>query len=180
VNFHIGASDIDASRQTNPGAGRHASVASLGPGVALDNANVIANVIMGGVCHRFPELPFVTVESGIGWIPYALENLDWHWLNFGVREEHPEYDLLPSEYFLRQMYANFLFETESVKKTIELLGDDWILYESDYPHPTSMAPGPASVATTPREYIASTLSGLPEDTIRKVLHDNAARLYHLD
>ena len=40
-------------------------------------------------------LNFVSVESGIGWIPFALEALDWQWRNCGVHKEHPEYDLLP-------------------------------------------------------------------------------------
>ena len=63
---------------------------------------------------------------------------------------------------------------------IEQLGADNILYETDYPHPTSMSPGPASIAQRPDEYIRSTLSGLDEATLRKILHDNAARIYHLD
>ena len=57
---------------------------------------------------------------------------------------------------------------------------DWILYESDFPHPTSMAPGPASAAVEPRQYIADTLGDLPEPVLRKILHDNAAQLYHMD
>jgi uncharacterized protein len=43
-----------------------------------------------------------------------------------------------------------------------------------------MAPGPATAAMQPREYIAKFLGDLPEDALRKILHDNAARLYHLD
>ena len=57
---------------------------------------------------------------------------------------------------------------------------DNILYETDYPHPTSMSPGPASIARAPREYIEQTFGELPRATLDKVLHDNAARVYHLD
>ncbi len=146
----------------------------------MGNAKVIANLITGGVCHRFPGLKFVSVESGIGWIPFALDHLDWQWKNCGVPLEHPEYDLLPSEYFVRQMFGCFWFETATVKAAIDQLGPNWILYESDFPHPTSMAPGPATAAVAPREFIASGLSDLPDDTLRAILHDNAARLYHLD
>jgi predicted TIM-barrel fold metal-dependent hydrolase len=140
---------------------------------------VIANLICGGVCHRFPQLKFVSVESGIGWVPFALDHLDWQWKNCGVPEEHPEYDLLPSEYFKRQMFGCFWFEGPTVKSAIEQVGADWILYESDFPHPTSMAPGPATAAVEPRQYIADTLGDLPEDVLRKILHDNAAALYHV-
>ena len=71
-----------------------------------------ADLIFGGVCHRFPDLKFVSVESGVGWIPGALETFDWQWRNGGVRDEHPEYDLLPSEYFRRQIYGCFWFEQQ--------------------------------------------------------------------
>jgi len=63
---------------------------------------------------------------------------------------------------------------------IEMLGPDNILYETDFPHPTSMSPGPASYAETPSAFIEKELGGLPEETLRKVLHDNSARLYRLD
>lgn len=180
VNFHIGSDDMSIVEKAYEGAGLHASVAGVGPAVGIGNANVISNLIAGGVCHRFPNLNFVFVESGIGWVPFVLKSLEWHWLNFGVREEHSEYDLLPTEYFLRQMYCNFLFETETVKTTIEQMGADWILYESDFPHPTCMAPGPASIAVTPRQFIADGFGDLPDATLRKILHDNASALYRLD
>ncbi len=180
INFHIGSGDMSIFDMAYPPAGAHANYAGFGVQFGIGNARVIANLITGGVCHRFPDLKFVSVESGIGWIPFALEHLDWQWKNCGVPEEHPEYDLLPSEYFVRQMYGCFWFETSTVRFAAETLGPDWILYESDFPHPTSMAPGPATAATSPREFIAGSLSDLPEDVLRKILHDNSARLYHLD
>ena len=141
---------------------------------------VIANLITGGVCHRFPDLKFVSVESGIGWLPFAMHHLDWQWKNCGVPQEHPEYDLLPSEYFTRQMYGCFWFETDTVASAIEQMGADWILYESDFPHPTCMAPGPATSAVEPRQFIAEGLGNLDEDVLQKILHSNAAKLYHMD
>ena len=180
VNFHIGSGDMSIFEGAYEGAGRHANYAGFGVQFGVANVKVIANLITGGVCHRFPSLKFVSVESGIGWIPFALEHLDWQWKNCGVPEEHPEYDLLPSEYFLRQMFGCFWFETDTVKAAVDQFGSDWILYESDFPHPTSMSPGPATAATTPREFIAQGLTSLGEEDLRKILHANAARLYHLD
>lgn len=180
VNFHIGSGDMSIFDQAYVPAGRHANYAGFGVQFGMANAKVIANLITGGVCHRFPALKFVSVESGIGWIPFCLEHLDWQWKNCGVPEEHPEYDLLPSEYFLRQMFGCFWFETATVKAAIDQFGPDWILYESDFPHPTSMSPGPATAAVSPREFIAEGLSGLPDEALQKILHDNAAKLYQLD
>jgi predicted TIM-barrel fold metal-dependent hydrolase len=180
INFHIGSGDMSIFDMAHPDAGPHANYAGFGVQFGMANVRVIANLITGGVCHRFPDLNFVSVESGVGWLPFALDHLDWQWKNCGVPVEHPEYDLLPSEYFKRQMYGCFWFETATVKSTIDQLGADRLMYESDFPHPTSMAPGPASAAVQPRQYIAESLGDLPEITLRKILHDNAASLYHLN
>ena len=136
VNFHIGSGDMSIFDRAYEGAGEHANYAGFGVQFGVANVSVIANLITGGVCHRFPDLKFVSVESGIGWIPFALDHLDWQWKNCGVPQEHPEYDLLPSEYFKRQMYGCFWFENDTVKAAIEQMGPDCFLYESDFPHPT--------------------------------------------
>jgi len=146
----------------------------------MDNARTISQLIFGGICDRFPELKFVSVESGIGWMPFALEGMDWQWRNSGVHKEHPNYELLPSEYFKRQIYGCFWFEQDSARSAIEQLGADNVLYETDYPHPTSMSPGPASDAVRPDDYLRRNFAHLSEADARKILHDNAAALYNLD
>jgi len=182
INFHIASGDLSLfeSGGGHPDDGKHATYASMGVSFFLNNARTIAQLTCGGVCHRFPELNFVSVESGIGWIPFALASLDWQWKNCGVHLEHPEYDLLPSDYFRRQIYGCFWFERDTALSAIDQLGPDNVLYETDFPHPTSMSPGPASSAIAPDAYIDEALGDLPEATLRKVLHDNAARIYHLD
>ena len=56
---------------------------------------------------------------------------------------------------------------------------DNFMFETDYPHPTSMSPGPASPAELPRDHIEKHFEGLQADVVSKALHDNAARVYHL-
>ena len=180
VNFHIASGNLDLFDVGHPDNGPHANYAAMGVSFFLGNARTIAQLVTGGICHRFPDLNFVSVESGIGWIPFALEALDWQWKNCGVPIEHPEYDLLPSEYFRRQIYGCFWFERESALAAIDQLGADNILYETDYPHPTSMSPGPASTAQRPDDYLRDNFPGVDEASLRKILHDNAARIYHLD
>jgi uncharacterized protein len=181
VNFHIASGDTSLlDRAGHPDNGPHANYASMGVSFFMGNARTIAQLTCGGICHRFPELAFVSVESGIGWIPFALDSLDWQWKNCGVHLEHPEYDLLPSEYFARQIYGCFWFERDTALFAIERLGADNVLFETDFPHPTSMSPGPATAAVAPDVYIDEVFGGLPDDTLRKILHDNAARIYHLD
>jgi predicted TIM-barrel fold metal-dependent hydrolase len=179
VNFHIASGDVSSVRSGAPEHGVRANFASFGVSFFMGNAATISNLVCGGICHRFPRLNFVSVESGIGWIPFALASLDWQWQNCDVRSEHPEYDLLPSEYFRRQIYGCFWFERDSALNAIEKFPDN-ILYETDYPHPTCQHPGPRTPAQFPRDYANEVLSAVPAGTLQKVLHDNAARLYHLD
>jgi uncharacterized protein len=181
VNFHIASGDISLAESGGgmAEAGRHASYASMGVSFFMGNARTIAQLTCGGICHRFPQLNFVSVESGIGWIPFALASLDWQWKNCGVHVEHPEYELLPSEFFKRQIYGCFWFEDATALSALQQLGPDNILYETDFPHPTSMSPGPASSAIAPNDYLEQTFGHLPEPTLRAILHDNAARLYNL-
>ncbi len=178
ISFHIGSGDVSDLLADAAGMGIRTGMAKICTQLFMDNSNCIADIIYSGVCHRFPNLNFVSVESGVSWLLFALESFDWQWLNNGVQTEHPEYDLLPSEYFRRQIYGCFWFETEGVKKALEVYPDN-LLYETDFPHPTSMAPGPQSTADHPREYAEKVLAGLPEETIGKAVNGNAARLYKL-
>jgi predicted TIM-barrel fold metal-dependent hydrolase len=188
ISFHIGASAAGATSivPQNPfgpavpdGFAVRAGLAKLATMFFLENSQCIGDVICGGVCHRFPRLNFVSVESGIGWLPFVIEALDWQWKNNGVLRESPELDLLPSEYFRRQIYGCFWFEEDCARSAIERFPDN-ILYETDYPHPTSMSPGPQSAAEHPADYVERVWSGIPQRVLRAVLHDNAARVYRLD
>jgi len=178
VSFHVGGGDIAQQIQDPANIGVRANFARISALSFLDNGRCLVDLILSGIPHRFPRLPLVSVESGIGWIPFVLEALDWQWKNNGVAGEHPEYDLLPSEYFRRQIYASFWFEEHSVAPALELYPDN-ILFETDYPHPTCQAPGPASAGTHPRLYAERALEGVPEGVVSKVLQDTATRLYGL-
>ena len=50
---------------------------------------------------------------------------------------------------------------------------------TDFPHPTCQYPGPAISAQRPSEYVEMALGDLPEETLKKVLHDTAARIYDI-
>ncbi len=186
INFHAGFStDRDLERDgvlMSVARGREVRTARqrarmTGSGLMPANAETISHIVTSGLCDRFPRLKFVSVESGFGYVPYLLDSLDWHWHNYGVPADHPS-SLLPSEYFRRQVYGTFWFE----RSTLPLLEQyaDNMMFETDYPHPTSLSPGPASAAMVPKEHIDTYLSGLAPDVVRRVLHDNAAALYRID
>ena len=176
ISFHIGSGDNSDLLSGGEGLGTRTHMARVCARLFMENSNCIADLIFSGICHRFPKLKFVSVESGASWVIFALEAFDWQWKNNGVAKEHPEYDLLPSEYFRRQIYASFWFEEAGLPDLLERYPDN-ILYETDYPHPTCQAPGPVSAGTNPRLYADRVLGGVSDATLQKVMHDTAAELY---
>jgi uncharacterized protein len=89
IDFHIASGDLSNFHLHHSSVGEHAAFSGLAVMFTMENVKTLSQIIMGGICHRFPKLNFVSVESGIGWLPFALEMLDWMWLNCGVRQEHP-------------------------------------------------------------------------------------------
>jgi predicted TIM-barrel fold metal-dependent hydrolase len=142
----------------------------------LANANCISELILGRICERYPTLKFVSVESGIGYIPFLLDSLDWQWNSLSTHLDYPDM-LLPSEYFTRQIYATFWFDPH-VGLAAELYPDNF-MFETDFPHSTCLADGPNTGAKGPRATISKNLADLSPELTRKVLQDNAAFVYNL-
>ena len=101
-----------------------------------DAARHLVDLLLSGILPRFPELIFVSVESGIGWIPFMLETCDYHFLRGDVRAQRPEFELLPSDYFRRQVYGCYWFESIAPRLLLDEIGVDRIMFETDFPHPT--------------------------------------------
>lgn len=142
----------------------------------LGNAFTMTTLLLSDLCVRFPRLKFVSVESGFDYVPYLLEAIDWQWQQLGARAVFKD-RLMPSEYFMRQCYGTFWFE----RTTLSMLKDypDNFMFETDFPHMTSMSPGPASCAELPRVHIQKAFAQIPDDVARKALYENAAKVYHL-
>ena len=175
INFHIGASegDIDWSGSVPYDTWTGDVKLTLGgAAIFLGNCRWMANLLVTDVPERYPDLKFVSVESGIGWIPFFLEALDYQ-----MGETAPEHlahlSMKPSEYFRRQFYGCFWFEGPTVKPALDYLGADRVMFETDIPHPTCLYPHSI-------ERVRETIGALPEDDQRKILQDNAAELYRID
>ena len=174
VNFHIGASQSSMTWFGDspwPSLDDERKLALGSSMMYLSNARVIANIIYSGVLERFPDLKIVSVESGIGWIPFFLEALDYQRLE-SMPHAFDYLTMQPSDYFRRQIYGCFWFETASIPLVIDSIGVDNIMFETDYPHPTCLYPDPL-------ERVAKALEGLSAESQRKLLQDNAAELYHV-
>jgi predicted TIM-barrel fold metal-dependent hydrolase len=128
------------------------------------------SLIVDGALERHPRLRVAFLESGTGWLSYWLGRMDQHyeWL-------HAEVDRLvsmkPSEYFRRQCFISADPEDRLVHHAIEYVGDENILYASDYPHPDAEYPGIL------KEFLdAPQISATSK---QRILVENPRRLYGL-
>ena len=137
----------------------------------LDNARMITNLMYSDVLERYPGLRFVSVESGLGWIPFLLEACEYQWDQM-VPTEVKHHELRPTEKFRRNISACFWFEREGPARLIDRIGAANVLFETDFPHPTCLYPHA-------REHLRAVLGELSPAIRQSVLHDNAARLYGL-
>jgi uncharacterized protein len=173
ISFHIGSGAMPASAVKDRIAayGRAATYTMGAIALLLQNGRQISDLIMSGVLARYPTIKFVSVESGIGWIPFVLEAMDYQFHGNNVREERPEFDLLPSQYFARNVYACCSFEQTALPRLIDEIGADNVMFETDFPHPTSL------YGEEVHSRIEGGLSNCEETIRRKILWQNAQKLY---
>lgn len=131
----------------------------------------MTSVIFDGLFDRFPGLKLMFLEAGCGWIPFMMDRLDEEFERRG-RRWCPDLKKRPSEYFRSgNIYVTLEVEERAIPAVVDIMGDDYLLFASDYPHERSHG-----------EY----LSDLPEllqredileSTKRKILYENPTRLY---
>jgi predicted TIM-barrel fold metal-dependent hydrolase len=134
----------------------------------LDGMEVLVSLIASGACERYPEFRFVLGESGVTWIPYVFDRLD---TEYADRGRALGFSLKPSDYFRRQGYTTYQ-QDQYLEPSIPIVGEDNIIWGSDYPHPDCLWPDS-------RRYLEKNLGGLPERTRRKITRDNVAKLYQI-
>jgi predicted TIM-barrel fold metal-dependent hydrolase len=178
MNFHVGFLAFDEGERLTADQRKKLDYVKGTTLNLLGNAQNIAEVVLSGVCHRYPDLKFVSVENGAGWLPYLSESMDWQWLGCGAHLEYPDRSM-PSEYIRRQIYGMYWFEQTTLPLVVNQLADN-LMFETDFPHPTSLSPGPASNSPNPRVVMERSLEGVADDVAGKVLQHTATALYHLD
>jgi predicted TIM-barrel fold metal-dependent hydrolase len=161
----------------NPGRGKPAGALIHAKSFIDQFIDPFVDLFAWGVLERHPKLKIVIAESGVGWLPWLIEELDYrHWRlweaeNYWAQHGGIPLRMKPSELFKRQIYATFQ-ESPTAMRLLEFYGPDNLLWASDYPHPDSV--WPHSLAAIERQ-----MGHLPLETIRKLTHDNAAKLYGL-
>jgi predicted TIM-barrel fold metal-dependent hydrolase len=176
ISLHIGSGDFQ-DQLMQPGRfaahGISATTVSGSMSILLANAIQLMDVVMSGVLPRNPKLRLVSVESGIGWMPFVKEALNhgFHYAN--VSTERPEFTKPPGDYIREQVWACTFFEEFAANTFLDEVGTDRVLFETDYPHPICL------YGDEVRPKIDAAFGNLPKDVQQKVLFDNAAELYEV-
>lgn len=128
----------------------------------------IAAMVGDLLFERFPALKIVSVEAGCGYAAYLMDRLD---------EKHQRFHRLqpmrekPSDYISRNCWFVAEPGERGIGAMLDLVGEDRILWGSDYPHVDSMLDAAADI----RRAIAD-LSAARQAA---VLGENARRLFNL-
>ena len=132
----------------------------------LEGSLYVTSIIYSGACDRFPEFKFVLGESGITWVPFLVERMDAHYLD---GRHQIALSMKPSDYWRRQGHSTF--QTDGIlADMLDLVGENNAIWGSDYPHPDGVWPDS-------QEIIASDFGRMTEEKRRKVICENAGRLY---
>jgi len=139
--------------------------------IELANSRFVSNLVVSDIPQRWPGVKWVSVESGIGWMPYVLERVDYENLEDFVNEPTPD---APSafENFRKVLYGCFWFEKAGPTLLLDYLGADNVMWETDFPHPTCLHPEAVRRS-------AEALSHVGPENLRKIMQDNAAKLYNI-
>ncbi|ADP84945.1 amidohydrolase family protein [Pseudofrankia inefficax] len=121
----------------------------------------VASLICHGALSRFPALKIAVIENGSSWVEPLLKSLK------NAYKKMPQTFLEnPIEVFKRNVHVSPFWE-DDLPALAEMIGEDNVLFGSDYPHPEGLA--------SPVSYVKE-LEGAPEETIRKIMGGNLARL----
>jgi predicted TIM-barrel fold metal-dependent hydrolase len=170
LSFHIGSGtfDWDAKRVAAHGFAEEYALQSVA--LFTRNGLQVCDLLLSGVLPRHPKLRVVSVESGIGWMPFMFEALDNQFREGGGHNERPEFTKPPSQYFSDQVYSTFWFEEGATQLIGTRVPADNVMFETDFPHPTCLY-------ENVQEKLAASIGHLSADVRHKVLWGNAAKLY---
>jgi predicted TIM-barrel fold metal-dependent hydrolase len=168
LHFHTFPSLPQAVRDRQTGLTRRAAFFTSVAGFQMNLVNILAAVIGAAVLERYPNIRISFGESGIGWIPYALDRMDFEWED---RFTDLGLTMKPSEYWRRQCKATFQFDRIGTK-LIDDIGVETLMWGSDYPHPDGVWP-------ESDRYIAEQFGHLPADVTRRITCENAGKFYGL-
>ena len=130
----------------------------------------LTSIFCNGIPEKFPRLRLAFLEAGCGWVPYWMERLDEEY------EKRSEEVLLlrakPSEYMRSgRIFYSFEPDEKSLPYVLSQMGEDVLLYASDFPHWDSNYPHSVKKVVERQD--------ISDRQKQKVLAENARHLYNL-
>jgi predicted TIM-barrel fold metal-dependent hydrolase len=175
VSMHVGSSsNIPKISEEAP------FMANLAWG-AIRTSGAMLDWLFSGLFTRFPNLKIALSEGEAGWMPYFLERAEQvvdkqrYWVSRGTQfMDYTNNNVDLSNFDVRQLFRNHIYgciiEDHHAISSIEEIGEDNIMIETDYPHSDSTWPHSIEVA---KKMVAP----LTPDQQYKILRGNAERLY---
>ena len=129
----------------------------------------VAAFFGSGIMDRYPNLRYVVMESGFGWLPFWAKRMEDQVVYMGYVAENLQRTM--SEYMTDgRFFASIVLHEgpEMVGMVSELLGAHILMFGSDYPHAESRFPGSVKEGDA---------WDLKPEIRRKLMWDNAARCF---
>ena len=168
LHFHTFPA-IDPNLLRNaPEEARRPAFFTVVSGFQMNLVNILAAIIGAGVLERHPKVRVAFGESGIGWIPYALDRMDFEWED---RFRDLGLTMKPSDYWRRQCRATFQYDRIGAG-LVDEMGVESLMWGSDYPHGDGVWP-------ESDRYIAEQFAALSEAEVHRLTCANAHEFYRL-
>jgi len=168
LHFHTFPAVSPSMLANTPQECRRAAFFTVVSGFQMNLINIVAAVIGGAVLERYPNLRIALGESGIGWLAYALDRMDFEWED---RFHDLGLKMKPSDYWKRQCKATFQYDTIGAK-LVDDIGVETLMWGSDYPHGDGVWPEST-------KYINEQFKDLTPAQVHKITCTNAGRFYGL-
>ncbi|HYM02261.1 MAG TPA: amidohydrolase family protein [Stellaceae bacterium] len=168
LHFHTFPAVHPRVFEEHTGLTRRAAFFTVVSGFQMNLVNILAALMGAAVLERYPNIRIAFGESGIGWIPYALDRMDFEWDD---RFHDLGLKMKPSDYWRRQCKATFQFDRIGTKLIADM-GEESLMWGSDYPHGDGVWPESS-------KYIAEQFRDLAPEVTYKITCENAGKFYGL-
>lgn len=133
--------------------------------------DTLVELMVRGVCIKFPQLKFVLVEFNAGWVARWLDKVQQGWAREYAKDSSSSTPVDVLKIWKRQFFAAIEDDTAALR-TRDLIGEETLLWGSDYPHTDSTWPCSAQV-------LDEMFEGYSAETRDKITRTNVAKLYRL-
>jgi predicted TIM-barrel fold metal-dependent hydrolase len=148
---------------------------------AVRTSGAMLSWLFSGMFARFPNLKIALSEGEIGWMPYFLERAEQvldkqrYWVMRGQTfMDHATTDVDLDTLNIRELFREHVFgcfiEDHHGIASLDEIGEDNVMCETDYPHSDSTWPHCITA-------VKKLIGHLPPETQYKLLRGNAERLY---